>query len=72
MEFNYLRLFVSIGIIALGVFYFVYPEKGPNGFYSKVPTKASKAWIKYSGIIMVILGIYYLLVMAGLLPMLSI
>lgn len=66
MEPSLVKYLISILLIGLGLFYFFKPEKSTK--FLKYPIK----YIKISGIILVALGIYYILVMVKLLPMIEI
>lgn len=73
MTFTITRLVVSILLIALGVFYYMRPEKALTIIYfwkkDYEPTTGKSKSTKYGGIILILLGIYYILVMLEVLPM---
>jgi len=63
MEASFIKYATSIILIALGVFYYLKPDKAQKLIRFPV------TYIKYSGIALIFLGIYYLLVLLKVLPM---
>ncbi len=70
MEPSNVRYLISIIIIGLGIFYYVNPELAARTVIFK-GLGVGKKYIKISGVIMVLLGLYYLLVMLKLIPMIK-
>lgn len=73
MELNTVRLITSILLIALGLFYFFKTESalkimGLNK-KDKVASRIVFLQYKYGGVTVSLLGVYYLLVMFNVLPM---
>ncbi|RKQ50083.1 hypothetical protein BXY85_1096 [Roseivirga pacifica] len=73
MELNTTRLIVSILMILLGMCYFFRTEKVLNFLglnkRDKVASRIVFLQFKYGGIIVSLLGVYYILVMFEVLPM---
>ncbi len=71
MEFSIVRCIVSIGLIILGGFYFKWPERSLailNFNKSESPSKGAIQKQKIGGIIIILLGFYYILVMFDMIP----
>ena len=76
MELNFIRLFTSILMIALGIFYFIKPISALKlmHFMNKdyEPSNLAITQYKYGGLLLSGLGIYYILVMFEAMPMIKI
>ena len=70
MEPSLPKYIISILLILLGLYYFIKPDKAAK-FFNKIGIGYSTTKLKYSGIFIIILGIYYILSMLGVLPMID-
>ncbi len=76
MEYNIVKLIMSILLIIIGIIYFLFPRKAiktihfTDSDFNPAPILVTK--YKYGGLLIVILGSYYLLAELGFVQMFTI